>query len=115
MPMVSTPSRIQRRRTAGWRTPHEVVYVGRGSRWGNPFKASAPTADERSLAALLFANLLATRTGHPNPEHVIAYPSDAEIRKSLAGRDLMCWCPIDQPCHADVLLRIANSQEDSPR
>ena len=30
------------------------------------------------------------------------------IRRELAGRDLACWCPLDQPCHADVLLEIAN-------
>jgi Protein of unknown function (DUF3631)/Domain of unknown function (DUF4326) len=32
----------------------------------------------------------------------------AEIRSALHGRDLACWCPLDQPCHADVLLEIAN-------
>ena len=36
------------------------------------------------------------------------YPSVEEIRTELAGRDLACWCPLDQPCHADVLLEIAN-------
>ncbi|HEY9371501.1 DUF4326 domain-containing protein [Streptomyces sp.] len=30
--------------------------------------------------------------------------------RELAGRDLACWCPLDQPCHADVLLEIANSK-----
>lgn len=29
----------------------------------------------------------------------------------LAGHDLACWCPLDQPCHADVLLELANRQE----
>ncbi|WP_269062108.1 DUF4326 domain-containing protein [Salipiger marinus] len=28
----------------------------------------------------------------------------------LRGRDLACWCP-DGPCHADVLLKIANEEE----
>lgn len=31
-----------------------------------------------------------------------------EIQDQLAGKDLACWCPLDQPCHADVLLEIAN-------
>lgn len=39
------------------------------------------------------------------PRHA---PSLDEIRAELAGRDLACWCPPDQPCHADVLLEIAN-------
>jgi hypothetical protein len=28
----------------------------------------------------------------------------------LRGRDLACWCPLDEPCHADVLLEIANAE-----
>jgi hypothetical protein len=40
--------------------------------------------------------------------HLHAYPSLDEIRAELAGRDLACWCPLDQPCHADVLLELAN-------
>lgn len=32
-----------------------------------------------------------------------------QARAELAGRDLACWCPLDQPCHADVLLEIANA------
>jgi hypothetical protein len=31
-----------------------------------------------------------------------------DVRRDLAGKDLACWCPLDQPCHADVLLEIAN-------
>jgi hypothetical protein len=39
-------------------------------------------------------------------------PSDvtADIREKLAGHNLACWCPLDQPCHADVLLEIANGE-----
>ena len=33
---MSAPKRIQRRRTKGWRMPEGAVYVGRGSKWGNP-------------------------------------------------------------------------------
>lgn len=32
-----------------------------------------------------------------------------DVRRELAGRDLACWCPLDQPCHADVLLKISNT------
>lgn len=28
--------------------------------------------------------------------------------ESLRGKNLACWCPLDQPCHADVLLELAN-------
>lgn len=33
------------------------------------------------------------------------------IRWELAGYDLACWCPLDAPCHADVVLRVANEGE----
>ncbi len=36
------------------------------------------------------------------------YPSNDEIRAELRGKNLACWCKLDAPCHADVLLRIAN-------
>ena len=41
-------------------------------------------------------------------------PTLDEIRAELAGKDLMCWCPLDQPCHADVLLDLANTPEGLP-
>lgn len=107
------PARIQRKRTAGWRMPHGVIYVGRPGKWGNPFPAYDSSTRERATATALFANLLATRAAHPNPEHVIAYPTDEEIRAELGGRDLACWCPLPAPgqpdhCHAAVLLAVAN-------
>jgi hypothetical protein len=40
---------------------------------------------------------------------VSVYPPREEIRAQLAGHDLACWCPLDGPCHADVLLEIANT------
>ena len=36
------------------------------------------------------------------------------IRNELAGLDLACWCPLDQPCHADILLDIANTDHIAP-
>lgn len=53
----------------------------------------------------------------PDRGMVWAWPSRAgrfasftleEARAELVGRDLACWCPLDQPCHADVLLELAN-------
>jgi hypothetical protein len=42
--------------------------------------------------------------GHCEDEDIIPY----EFFEPLRGRDLACWCPLDQPCHADVLLELAN-------
>lgn len=37
----------------------------------------------------------------------------AEIIAELRGKNLMCFCPLDQPCHADVLLELANAPTPS--
>ena len=105
---MSAPKRIQRQRTK--RMPEGAVYVGRPSKWGNPWKAGDVIAVEWDSTATTrtYRELLAT------PELVvslyrIAFTPDAdEIRDEFAGRDLACWCPLDQPCHADVLLELAN-------
>ncbi len=33
------------------------------------------------------------------------------VRMELAGRNLACWCAIGDPCHGDVLLEVANSDQ----
>jgi len=55
-------------------------------------------------------------TGNYSPAMIAASPSRKflkytveDVRRELAGKDLACWCPLSRPCHADVLLRIANS------
>ena len=39
----------------------------------------------------------------------LAIPADRPDLTPLRGHDLVCWCPLDQPCHADVLLELANA------
>lgn len=114
------PKRIQLRRTRGWRKPEGAVVVSRPSRWGNPYRWTdynrwtspypedesfpIPVAERRRFAVIDFrAAVLYEIARPPN------YPPRETIRAELAGRDLACWCPLDQPCHADVLLEIANS------
>ncbi|MGQ3384509.1 DUF4326 domain-containing protein [Glutamicibacter sp. TV12E] len=95
--------RIQRQRTKGWRKPEGAVYVGRGSRWGNPYRVSGETTAQGAVA--LFRDFIQRAPLDNNGQRV-----EATIRAELAGKDLMCWCPIDQPCHADVLLELANGE-----
>lgn len=114
------PKRIQRRRTTGWRMPDSAVYVGRPSVYGNPFRAGVgfcgPTIQRLYTPADLVAKFrtwLAADDLHPlfwDAELISAHTAlkAALMRGDLAGRDLACWCPLDQPCHADVLLEIAN-------
>jgi len=101
------PVRIQRKRTKGWRMPPNTVYVGRGSRWGNPYKSSSGVSQ---LKAVEFFRQDVIRQA-PIDRQVRL--SIKEIESELYGKNLACWCPLDQPCHADILLKIAN-KEKSP-
>lgn len=92
--------RIQRSRAKGWKKPENTVYVGRGSDWGNPFKAPTNDAIGRAYAVVQFA-------GYCPPDSPLAEAA----RRILRGKNLMCWCALDQPCHADILLALANSNE----
>jgi hypothetical protein len=91
------PERIQLRRAKGWRKPPGAVVVSRPSRWGNPYRAGVD-GDAAWCAA---AYRRALMTGG-------LAVSVADVRRELGGRDLACWCPPGAPCHADVLLAIAN-------
>lgn len=114
---MSAPKRIQRKRTKGWRMPEGAVYVGRPSVWGNSWRPEdAPewlTGIERARWAVNKYRAEAEDFGWVGYDPVI-YTAEAgavslaDIPARLGGRDLVCWCPLDQPCHADVLLEIAN-------
>lgn len=142
--------------------PEGAVYVGRGSRWGNPFKfrddmtglCRVPAALETGAAWEYEGRISADGNRHdyfhPAPEPGarmpvtrcdVRYMTRAEIvelyrrcllgdvppsvraaygrrnpvevamvdvRLALAGKTLVCWCHVDDECHADVLLEIAN-------
>lgn len=85
--------RIQRKRTKGWRMPKGAIYVGRPSQWGNPF-----TGEQAVLCFEIYLRVW-KRQDYFSCENYLA---------PLRGHDLACWCPLDKPCHADVLLRLAN-------
>lgn len=104
-----TPRRIQRQRTKGWRMPPDARYVGRPTRWGNPYRIGDPDPMlvgrvlDAAGAVRMFRWYLAS-----NPQLV------ADAQRELAGHALACWCElVDKdgtpvPCHADVWLRVAN-------
>lgn len=85
--------------------PENAVKIDRTTRWGNPF---AP-ADSGSVAQAV-ANHAAWMKGElAAPDGRTPPPAD-EIRAALRGRHLACWCALDGPCHADLLLKIANGE-----
>lgn len=82
-----TPKRIQRKRAKGWRKPPNSIYVGRPTMWGNPYRTLDGYEDFLKQQIKQYGDL---------------------YLKVLKGKDLMCWCPLDKPCHADILLELAN-------
>lgn len=82
--------------------PTDAVYVGRPTKWGNPFKIGQQIRDDegngfkvdRDMAIQLFKmNMLPLLV--------------EDARRELRGKELVCWCA-PAACHADVLLEIAN-------
>lgn len=122
------PRRIQRQSVRGWTIPDRAEYVGRPKKWGNPFLLSTPmlaaadgageytsvTATDATHAVELFEKWLAGDLVLPPKARMSSPPTREQIRRELAGLDLVCWCPLVDdhgrtvPCHADVLLDIAN-------
>lgn len=95
--------------------PAGAVYVGRPTKWGNPFiKHGDGYPMAQAVAVDLFRAL--TKDGEwfsqPLPWPKGKIPAETttvdEVRRELAGKDLACWCALDEPCHADVLLELAN-------
>ncbi len=117
------PIRIQRKRTRGWRMPENTVSVTRPGKWGNPFPVAVFGLE---LSLRLFRRAL-TRLWDPgdfedSDRRKVAYEAWLKfgcahhhhplenVRGELGGKNLACFCPLDQPCHADILLEIANAR-----
>lgn len=98
--MADTPIRIQRKRTKGWKMPPNTVSVTRPGPWGNHHVIRPGIT--RQEAVDLYRRDVTARAG-----------TIGRIRDELRGRNLACFCSLDQPCHADVLLEIANSPTQS--
>lgn len=95
---AGAPQRVQLSRRKGWRLPAHTIVVARPTRWGNPFRITQAT--ERADAVARYGAWI------KSPE---ARELRLEARRCLRGFNLACWCPLGGPCHADVLLKIANS------
>jgi hypothetical protein len=123
-PNQTTPPRIQRSRAKGWRMPEGAVYVGRPGKWGNPFTCAAVVNwhlgdyyDDRLAIWREEARDIyrAWATGAQPPKYWMDAPEPYQVApfaldlRELRGKPLVCWCRLDQPCHADVLLELANA------
>jgi hypothetical protein len=124
------PLRIQRKRTKGYKMPEGSIYVGRPTKWGNPFVVDQdgdswivrsfdstvkihgyPNESEaRKACVRLYREYLhndGTKPGQIRDAGGIALIQQA--KEELRGKLLACFCPLHMECHADVLAEIANS------
>jgi hypothetical protein len=115
------PKRIQRSRAKGWRVPTGAIYVGRPSKWGNPFpvdcygQEGAVDRFKRWITGNMSAREMSESSrcdrwsvpGRDVSLVTVRHRVVADLHE-LKGKPLMCWCSLDKPCHADVLLEIAN-------
>ena len=99
------PIRIQRKRIKGWRMPEHTICVSRPSTFGNPFIVGKPVVYEGFLYKVKDAK---HSVGLYEKYVVKAHQQELLIKMNLEGWNLACWCSLDQPCHADILLKIAN-------
>src|SRR5262245_25544620 len=107
------PVRLQRRAIAAEPCVHaDAVFVGHGTKWANPFKKpdvdalrSEPDVEAayrrggwREAAKLVYRDFVTEEGLDPH---------------ELRGKDLICTCRPSDPCHADVLLELANAAEEA--
>lgn len=124
-----TPERIQRKRTKGYRMPPNTVSVTRPGKWGNPFPADndgvmlhalsmgldGEDPTDRATAAVDIFRIWLTGgkvnelVGLMLPTGFGPAPKLRIIQRELAGKNLACFCALDKPCHATVLLDLANA------
>lgn len=106
------PKRIQRKRTKGWKMPAGTVYVGRPTKWGNPYRVVAAPKMYRQMPTRAAAMEAFIEYINEDPE---GWAMSDRAKVELRGKDLACWCSLDQPCHADVLLELANAGQPEPK
>jgi hypothetical protein len=112
MGRMTQPVRLRLSRVRGFdlqALSHETnglpaVNVARPGKWGNPFKVGSKdrrtggTLDPESAVERYSDALVLGRLGF----------TEASAREALRGENLACWCAPDAPCHADVLIELAN-------
>ncbi len=116
--------RIQRKRSKGWRMPENTKYVGRPGKWGNPIALRGNSiminvSHRRKTLdpwvfyqfgnidhALRIYSMILDGYQFINPD--LKYWSDKFKEydwNELKDKDFACWCRLDEPCHADILIK----------
>jgi hypothetical protein len=107
---VLVPKRTQLRREKGWRMPPKSRSLARPHRWGNPFEIEPDLAPGTQIHAARTSRCQgAKRTIRRIRDEDMTPERREAARRKLRGKPLGCFCKPDEPCHADVLIEIANS------
>lgn len=116
---------VQRRRSAGWKTPVGTVYVGRPTRWGNPFlvyRTITIQASELGIRVRSLDSTIEIEVGGV-AESIGLYRvwlhrmielhrrAGEDFLGPLVGKNLSCWCPVGWNCHRRVLLEVLAIRE----
>lgn len=121
------PERVQLSRRKGWRMPENTVKVSRPGKFGNPFPVKKATSTSMGVTsdvwivgtwegpALWIKNTeaeaveIAVKAYREWIERPAQAALLADAKSELRGKNLACWCRPGTPCHADVLLELANA------
>ena len=121
--MLIKPVRIQRSRRKGFKTPANTIYVGRPTKYGNPFKLTQdgwimcystsrvrlnPWIYWSVSGGFTTADIVELYEKWVTGKLVIAWLQAPPDVADLKGKNLSCFCSLKSPCHADVLLKLAN-------
>lgn len=94
--------------------PAGAIYVGRPTEWGNPWRGNrdvAPMIGRGPHGLILVRANTVQEAVDLYRERLVRLQARKWIDLSpLRGKDLACWCSLDRPCHADVLLEMANTR-----
>lgn len=113
--MNEGPQRIQLSRRRGWRMPAHTLKVDRSTLWGNPFRVGDDGILTVEQAVRMFRRLTEWDAEELARSRYFMF-SRPRIQSALRGYNLACWCRPGTPCHADILLEIANGppRDESP-
>lgn len=110
------PKRVQISRKKGERLPAGTVRVARPGRWGNKYRIEHQAAGtywwvmtDRENGIPFSTRSAAQRCAVQMFRESLTCEVIGKAKAELQGRDLACFCSLDQLCHADVLLEVANA------
>ena len=98
---MSHPNRIRRSRESGWRKPSGAVIATRPGPFGNPFRDRTPAENVADFRSWLLGETHKSLLAERRREILRKLPH-------LRGKQVACFCGLDDPCHVDILCELAN-------